>query len=169
MDGQYPTYRGPSTGGAPVEESAVATGSDNASARVQTPEGITESPTTGPETPALNQPTPNPFATPDPSRPVSSARSAARPAFQQRYFHSRRIKKDELDQPWKLIRDPMEKWVTIIPVIGLLLGFAVAGYLIYDGVQSVVQHDYCPVYEDDFSNGFNTDIWTKEAEVGGFG
>jgi beta-glucanase (GH16 family) len=28
---------------------------------------------------------------------------------------------------------------------------------------------YCSVYEDDFTNGFNDKIWTKEAEVGGFG
>jgi hypothetical protein len=180
MDRQYPTYRGSSsaTGAAvdaPVDQAVVASGSENTpAAGAQTPEGRTESPTTAPETPAPATPgasptAPDPFATPDDSRPVSSARSNARPAFQQRYFHSRRINKNELDQPWKLIKDPMEKWVTIIPIIGLLAGLAVAGYLVYDGVKSVVQHKYCPVYEDNFANGFNTDIWTKEAEVGGFG
>lgn len=66
-------------------------------------------------------------------------------------------------------KDPKEKWVTIIPLIGLALGFGVAGFLIYDGLSSVVHHKYCPVMSDDFSQGLNTNIWTKEAEVGGFG
>ncbi|PQE32879.1 putative gram-negative bacteria-binding 1 precursor protein [Rutstroemia sp. NJR-2017a WRK4] len=181
MDRQYPTYRGSSsaTGApadAPVDQAVVASGSENPPAAdaetpavKTTPEARTESPSTTPETPGASPAAPDPFATPDDSRPVSSARSNARPAFQQRYFHSRRINKNELDQPWKLVKDPMEKWVTIIPIIGLIMGLAVAGYLVYDGVKSVVQHKYCPVYEDNFANGFNTDIWTKEAEVGGFG
>ena len=62
-----------------------------------------------------------------------------------------------------------EKWVTIIPLIGLFIGFAIAGFLVYDGLTSVVHHEYCPVLIDDFSEGLNTDIWTQEAEVGGFG
>lgn len=59
--------------------------------------------------------------------------------------------------------------MTIIPLIGLLLGLGIAGYLVYDGIRSVVHHKYCLVMSDDFSGGFNTNIWTKEAEVGGFG
>lgn len=54
-------------------------------------------------------------------------------------------------------------------MIGLLAGIAIAGFLIWDGIHSVVQHNYKLVFSDDFSNGFNTDVWTKEAEVGGFG
>jgi hypothetical protein len=59
--------------------------------------------------------------------------------------------------------------VTISPLIGLALGFGIAGFLIYDGMSSVVHHKYCEVLNDDFSGGFNTNVWTKEAEVGGFG
>ncbi|KAM3075325.1 hypothetical protein ACMFMG_007236 [Clarireedia jacksonii] len=173
MDRQYPTYRGSSSRGAAADPSGIASGSENTSADPQTPEVRTDSPATGPATPSQtpNQIAPDPFATPFHSRPVSSvgSGSAVRPLYTQRYFHSRRIKKDELDQPWKSIKDPKEKWVTIIPILGLLAGLAVAGYLVYDGVHSVVRHKYCPVYQDDFSNGFNTDIWTKESEVGGFG
>lgn len=65
--------------------------------------------------------------------------------------------------------DPKEKWVTIIPLIGLAIGFAIAGFLVYDGISSVVHHKYCPVMSDDFSSGLNTNIWTKESEVGGYG
>lgn len=66
-------------------------------------------------------------------------------------------------------KDPREKWVTIIPLIGLALGFALAGFLVYDGLKSITFHDYCKVLEDDFSGGLNAKVWTKEAEVGGFG
>ena len=87
-----------------------------------------------------------------------------------RYFHSRKINRTELrERPWKDIKDPREKWVTIIPIIGILVGFAVAGFLIWDGLQQVVNHEYCLVLNEDWSGGFNDKIWMKEAEVGGFG
>ncbi|KAK6520653.1 hypothetical protein TWF506_000902 [Arthrobotrys conoides] len=88
---------------------------------------------------------------------------------QQRYFHSRRVPKGTVEKPWLEKRDPKEKWVTIIPLIGIFIGLAVSGYLVYDGYTSVIQHKYCPVYMEDFQNGFNTDVWTREVEVGGFG
>jgi len=54
-------------------------------------------------------------------------------------------------------------------MIGLLAGLAIAGFLIYDGISTVVHHKYTLVLSDDFSNGLDASIWTKEAEVGGFG
>ncbi|KAH7409517.1 putative beta-1,3-glucan-binding protein [Cadophora sp. MPI-SDFR-AT-0126] len=112
----------------------------------------------------------NPFSSPFNSRPASSfGSSSAVRALPSRYFHSRRVHKGEVEKPWMAKKDPKEKWVTIIPLIGLALGFGVAGFLIYDGLSSVVHHKYCPVMSDDFSQGLNTNIWTKEAEVGGFG
>ncbi|KIW82760.1 hypothetical protein Z517_02003 [Fonsecaea pedrosoi CBS 271.37] len=114
----------------------------------------------------------NPFLTPyasgDPSRAASSA-VLVQPMLNQRYFHSRRVKKGEVEKPWTKVKDPREKWVTIIPLIGLAIGFGLAGLLVWDGLRTVVNHQYCPVYLDDFSSGFNSKIWTKEAEVGGFG
>jgi hypothetical protein len=95
--------------------------------------------------------------------------SAIRGAVPQRYFHSRRVRKGEVEKPWKDKKDPKEKWVTIIPLIGLAIGLGLAGFLVYDGIRSVVHHTYCPVLSDDFSNGLNTNIWTQEAEVGGYG
>ena len=120
--------------------------------------------------PTLRVPKANPFASPHGSAPTSTAASTT--GFQRerpRYFHSRRIKKGEIEHPWLDRKDPREKWVTIIPVLGILLGLAVSGFLIYDGLQTVQSHCYCSIYEDDFSSGFNTKIWTKEVEVGGFG
>jgi hypothetical protein len=115
-------------------------------------------------------PRPNPFSSPFTSRPPSSLGSSSgiRP-LPSRYFHSRRVRKGEVDQPWKSKVDPKEKWVTIIPLVGLVIGLAIAAFLVYDGISSVVHHKYCPVLSDDFSSGLNTNIWTKEAEVGGYG
>lgn len=113
----------------------------------------------------------NPFSTPFTSRPassVASSSSAARPP-PSRYFHSRRVQKGEIEQPWLKKVDPKEKWVTIIPLIGLFLGLGIAGFLVYDGIRSVVHHKYCPVMSDSFAEGLNTNIWTQEAEVGGYG
>jgi hypothetical protein len=114
----------------------------------------------------------NPFSSPFNSRPASSfgSSSAVRAGLEpSRYFHSRRVRKGEVEQPWKAKKDPKEKWVTIIPLIGLALGFAIAGFLVYDGISSVVHHKYCPVLDEDWSGGLNSAVWTKEAEVGGFG
>jgi hypothetical protein len=116
-------------------------------------------------------PRPNPFASPFSSRPASSlgSSSAIRGGIPQRYFHSRRVRKGEVEKPWKEKKDPKEKWVTIIPLIGLCIGLCLAGFLVYDGIQSVVHHKYCQVLSDDFSGGLNKNVWTQEAEVGGFG
>jgi beta-glucanase (GH16 family) len=117
-------------------------------------------------------PVPNPFASPYGSNAQSTQTSSAalhQQGLAQRYFHSRRVKKGEVEKPWTTTKDPREKWVTIIPLIGLFIGLAISGFLIYDGLRTVVNHEYCPVLDDDFSNGLDPNTWTKEAEVGGFG
>lgn len=121
----------------------------------------------------------NPFGTPLTSRPASFRNSSAldlssavdlhHQGLSQRYFHSRRVRKGEVERPWMDKKDPREKWVTIIPLIGLFIGFALAGFLVWDGLRTVTNHVYCPVLDEDWSNGFNEAVWTKEAEVGGFG
>lgn len=91
-------------------------------------------------------------------------------SVEPKYFHSRRIQKGQVEKPWTERKDKKEKWVKWIPVIGIVVGFAVAGVLIWDGMQSVTNSNYCAVYTDDFSSGtLNPDIWTKEVQVGGFG
>lgn len=99
----------------------------------------------------------------------SSALQLAKERESYKYFRSRRVNKGDIQQPWKNKKDPREKWVTIIPLIGIALGIAFSGFLIFDGLKTVVKHNYTLVFEDDFSKGFNTDIWTKESNVGGFG
>lgn len=87
-----------------------------------------------------------------------------------RYFHSRRIRKDQIVKSWtKDPKDPKEKWVTIIPLVGLFLGLCIAAFIIWDGIRSVVNHQYCMVLDEDWSQGFRSDIWQAEIQVGGFG
>lgn len=117
----------------------------------------------------------NPFVSPETSRPASSYGSSSgrdvsrfdeRPS---RYFHSRRVRKGDVQKPWLEKTHPKEKWVTILPIIGILIGLGISGFLVWDGYRSVVQHEYCLVLDDDFSNGLNSNVWTKEVEVGGYG
>lgn len=123
-----------------------------------------------------NGPPSNPFGTPYGSFPASTTGSfydfgggSGSGIATQRYFRSRRIQKGSVEQPWKEKKDPKAKWTTIIPLIGILLGLGVTGVLIWDGLRNVVNHEYCPVLDDDFANGLDSKVWTKEVEVGGFG
>lgn len=111
------------------------------------------------------------------SRPISALSPASTPSGEEleqrtgmRYFHSRRIRKDQVVKPWtKEPRDPKEKWVTIIPLIGLIMGLCAAGFIIWDGIRSVVNHKYCMVLDEDWAQGFRPDIWQAEIRAGGFG
>jgi len=71
--------------------------------------------------------------------------------------------------PWLQTKDPKEKWVTILPLLGILVGLGIAGFLVWDGIRSVVRHRYCEVLNEDFASGLRDSVWTKEVELGGFG
>lgn len=59
--------------------------------------------------------------------------------------------------------------MTIFPLIGVVLGFALLGYQIFTGTQSVTKNEYCSILNEQWTGGFDEGIWTKEVEVGGFG
>ncbi|CAK7274279.1 hypothetical protein SEPCBS119000_006087 [Sporothrix epigloea] len=103
------------------------------------------------------------------SKPVLEAAFTHFDAQSYRYFHSRRLGKDQAIKPWLNHRHPKEKWVTILPLMGIVLGLAISGILVWDGLKSVVRHKYCLVLSDDFSQGFRSELWTKEVQLGGFG
>ncbi|KAF2036302.1 concanavalin A-like lectin/glucanase [Setomelanomma holmii] len=124
--------------------------------------------TPGARTPNLNTPSvsyPN-------SRPESATGSGTASSYQYfprgAYFRSRRVKKGEIERPWLKEKDPREKWITIIPLIGLFLGLCISGVLVWDGVRSVAKHKYCQILDENFSS-WNSNVWTKEVEVGGYG
>ncbi|GME30396.1 Glycoside hydrolase family 16 [Neofusicoccum parvum] len=150
--------------------SGTATTTATATPRPGTPESDRIAPAAS--TPR-NGPPSNPFATPYGSMPASTTGSfydiGSSGIATQRYFRSRRIKKGSVEQPWKDKKDPKAKWTTIIPLIGILIGFGVTGVLIWDGLRNVIKHEYCQILDDSFSGGLDTKVWTKEVEVGGFG
>lgn len=86
------------------------------------------------------------------------------------YFRSQRVRKEDIHARWLLDPpDPREKWLSFISVIAAIVGAILGGILLWDGWKQVVGHNYCRVYEDDFSGGINTDIWQIEVQPGGFG
>jgi hypothetical protein len=92
------------------------------------------------------------------------------PMVSKTWFHSRRVKKGEYDKPWMAKKDPKQKWISIIPLIGVLLGICLAGVYVYFGIRTVEHHNYCPVLIEEFvSAELDTSVWTREVEVGGYG
>ena len=88
---------------------------------------------------------------------------------QKQYFRSRKLKSNQaVEQPWKEEKDSREKWVTVIPLAGLALGLAVAAGLVVQGLFSIEHHKYNLVLDEAWAT-FDTNIWTKESNVGGFG
>jgi hypothetical protein len=109
----------------------------------------------------------NPFASRSPSQAPSVVGGLYRRGPKD--FRSRRVDKTKIQTPWTAHKDPKEKWVTILPVLAIIIGLCASGALVYQGYSSVPRHNYKLVLSDDFSSGFNSDIWTKEIQVGGFG
>ncbi|KAI9805036.1 MAG: hypothetical protein M1833_006340 [Piccolia ochrophora] len=105
------------------------------------------------------------------SRPQSTMgdSSAYHNPLNATYFRSRRVHKGEMERPWLSRKDPKEKWVTILPIIGIIIGIGLAGLLVWDGLRTVVTNEYKLVMDESFNGGLNEKIWTKEVEVGGFG
>ena len=109
------------------------------------------------------------------SVPVQEAEPAPQELHPQphrrQYFHSRHLSsKESIDKPWLRDKDPRQKFGWILPVIGLLIGLGVAGFLIYDGLTRVENHEYCSILDENWSSGnVDDNVWLKEREVGGFG
>jgi len=86
------------------------------------------------------------------------------------YFRSRRTGDGPIEKPWLENKDPRRKWASIFPLIGLFIGFCIAAVLIWDGLRTVETHQYCLIMDDNFSGAaLDSDIWTKEAQVDGYG
>ncbi|KAF2636440.1 concanavalin A-like lectin/glucanase [Massarina eburnea CBS 473.64] len=129
-------------------------------------------------TPASNTPAASNTASKDNSRrPSAVGADAARASGAKvrprprndRFFTTRRITRGEAVKPWLQNRDPREKWVTIIPIMGVVAGLILGGFLVWDGLRSVTNYRYCTVLDENFSNGLDGTIWQKEVEVGGYG
>lgn len=101
---------------------------------------------------------------------TSSNSDADSTSSRSRYFQSRRLRKDDIHRPWLDRKDPRSRWQWILPTVGFGLGMLLCLYETWSGYRSVPNHKYCPVLMEDFSSGvLNTDVWTREVQVGGFG
>ena len=85
------------------------------------------------------------------------------------YFKSRRKDKGDIEKPWLKEKNRRQPWLSLFPLIGIFIGFALTALMVWDGLRSNTLPEYCEVLNEDFSAGFNEKIWTKEAEVGGYG
>ncbi|KAJ9094261.1 hypothetical protein QFC21_006087 [Naganishia friedmannii] len=84
-------------------------------------------------------------------------------------FQSTRLK-GEIYKPWLEHKDPALRWARWITLACIAIGFGLGGYICYDGVRSVPSvGKLCQVLDDDFSNGFNTDTWSREVRLDGYG
>lgn len=86
-----------------------------------------------------------------------------------RYFHSRRVRKGEVEKPWMNKKDPKERIIYWIPIVGIVIGVIAAGVIVWDGLTTVTNYNYCSILDEDFTNGLDSTIWSKEVEVGGYG
>lgn len=100
--------------------------------------------------------------------PPSQAVSGYQHPAKGEYFRSRRVRPEDVQQPWLNKKHPRQIWVTVFPLAGLALGLVVTGILIWDGLRTVAQHKYCEIMNDNFTS-WNDSLWTKEVELGGFG
>jgi len=74
----------------------------------------------------------NPFNTHYDSNPTSTINSqvAVNHSDIAGDLLSRRRKKGEIERPWLASKNPKEKWITIIPIIGMLVGLGVGALMV---------------------------------------
>ncbi|KAJ3109100.1 hypothetical protein HDU97_009218 [Phlyctochytrium planicorne] len=66
--------------------------------------------------------------------------------------------------------DPARKWLKYLPWMGIIPSFGIVGVIIWLTIRSVPNYKYCMVLQDDFnSDKINTDVWSFEQGVDGFG
>lgn len=92
-----------------------------------------------------------------------------RPTRASRPFRSRIIDSIQ-EKPWITNRpiSRADKIATWIPRCGLILGSGIIIAFIYGGWTSWETNKFCLIMEDNFDH-FDTDIWSQEVELGGFG
>ncbi|RDA85495.1 hypothetical protein CP532_0027 [Ophiocordyceps camponoti-leonardi (nom. inval.)] len=104
-----------------------------------------------------------------PEKPEArSSSSVEAPVATRRRFTSYRLR-GPYAKPW--LDDPAIKKTRLNNfIVGTLvfIGFAAAAVVAYFMVRPYQDLPYCLVYEDDFSS-LNTDIWSREVQLDGFG
>ncbi|KAI0129116.1 putative gram-negative bacteria binding protein [Xylariales sp. AK1849] len=99
--------------------------------------------------------------------PSTYSEKIAQPKPQKRFKSTRLI--GAYEKPWLKEKDPRVKYDKIFFYGLALIGCGLGAYICYDGWQTYPDHKYCMYFEDDFSNGINTDNWNYEIQTNGFG
>ncbi|WWD18620.1 hypothetical protein CI109_103073 [Kwoniella shandongensis] len=91
-------------------------------------------------------------------------------ALNRKPFQSTRLK-GEIYKPWLEKRDPALRWARWITIGSIIMGFAIAAVICWDGYRSVPSlGKVCSVLEDDFSSGsISPDRWQHEVRLDGYG
>jgi uncharacterized membrane protein YczE len=80
------------------------------------------------------------------------------------------MKKENIQRPWIGQKDPQLIWHLISPLIGIVLGFVITGFYVYQGLVAAPNHSYCLILDEAFSGDvLDSKIWTQEVQVGGYG
>jgi hypothetical protein len=80
------------------------------------------------------------------------------------------MKKENIQRPWIGQTDPQLIWHLISPLIGIVLGFVITGFYVYQGLVAAPTHSYCLILDEAFSGDvLDSKIWTQEVQVGGYG
>lgn len=85
-------------------------------------------------------------------------------------FRSRRVNREEIQQPWLEKKHPREKFAWVLPLSGFVLGVALTGLICYIRLSGVPHQSFCPVMTDTFSSGtLDPNVWNKDVSLGGYG
>ncbi|OCF72751.1 hypothetical protein I204_05980 [Kwoniella mangroviensis CBS 8886] len=91
-------------------------------------------------------------------------------ALNRKAFQSTRLK-GEIYKPWLEQRDPALRWARWITIGSIILGFAIAGVICWDGYRSVPKlGKTCNLINEDFSSGsIDSSIFQHEVRLDGYG
>ncbi|KAG1733861.1 glycoside hydrolase family 16 protein [Suillus paluster] len=115
---------------------------------------------------------PSSFWSPPQLPPISATPSVvALPLPQKKPLQSTRLKSKltKEDKPWQTKRSKSSWWITFIIMILGLLGAGALCYEGYKGVNILTDSQLCLVMQDDFTGSLDSDNWSLDVELGGFG
>ncbi|KAL4888329.1 concanavalin A-like lectin/glucanase domain-containing protein [Aspergillus ambiguus] len=72
------------------------------------------------------------------------------------------------EKPWLEDKKKLQDWDRIIFYTCVGIAFAISGYICFHAVKSVPKHEYCLIFEDNFST-LDASIWNHEVQLNGYG
>lgn len=90
--------------------------------------------------------------------------------FSKRQYLVHRLKPGEkVEKPWLASKSKKKlRYINLIMIISFICGLGIIAVQLYFQYKSVTNLDYCEVLIDHFDT-FNTDVWNREVQTGGYG